>query len=204
MTKSAPAILLAVVSVAVTTAAQDRPVRPERPSSPAPPPAPVAPVPPVAPVAPVAPRAPSRRADEGHMRWGWSDGWRQLRVSSRGRIELTDDERDVKSVSPNGYFEISSRGWLSLFGQRYIVRGNADGTTTRRFTVGSAERPLDAETRAWIGDTIQRLARSGFDVEGRVARILAREGPAGVLDANPRSSSAYVTAKYLRRVIPAA
>src|SRR5215510_5433511 len=104
-----------------------------------------------------------------HSRWSWSDGWRRVSVESRGKVELTDDERDVKSVSTDGYFEISSRGWLSLFGQRYIVRGNADGTTTRRFMVGSAERALDAETRAWIGDTIQRLARSGFDVEGRVA-----------------------------------
>jgi hypothetical protein len=137
-----------------------------------------------------------RQSEEAHSRWSWNEGWRQLRVASRGRVELTDDERDVKSVSINGYFEISSRGWWSLFGQRYIVLGNSDGTTTRRFTVGSAERPLDAETRAWIGDTVQRLARSGFDAESRVARILAREGPSGVLDTIPLSSSDFVKAKY--------
>src|SRR5262249_46534649 len=43
---------------------------------------------------------------------------------------------------------------------------------------------------------IQRLARSGFDAESRVARILAREGPSGVLDAIPRSSGDFVKAKY--------
>jgi len=137
-----------------------------------------------------------RQADEAHSRWSWNEGWRQLRVESRGRVELSDDERDVKSVSADGYFEISSRSWWSLFGQRYIVRGNADGTTTRRFTVGSAERSLDAETRAWIGDTIQRLARNGFDAESRVARLLARGGPSAVLDAIPMSSSDFVKAKY--------
>jgi hypothetical protein len=136
------------------------------------------------------------QSDEARSRQSWNEGWRQLRVESRGTVELTDDERDVMSVSPDGYFEISSRGWWSLFGQRYIVRGNADGTTTRRFTVGSAERPLDAETRAWIGDTIQHLARSGFDAESRVARILAREGPSGVLDTIRLSSSDFVKAKY--------
>src|SRR5262249_889645 len=139
----------------------------------------------------------ARQSEEAHYRSSWNEGWRQLRVESRGRVELTDDERDVKSVSPDGYFEISSRGWWSLFGQRYIVRGNADGTTTRRFTVGSAERPLNAETRAWIGDTIQRIARSGFDGEGRgAAGIVGREGPSGVLDAIPLSSSDFVKAKY--------
>jgi|KBSSwiStaDraftv2_1062776.scaffolds.fasta_scaffold27827_3 hypothetical protein len=132
--------------------------------------------------------------DRAH--WNWNDGWKHLRVESRGRIELTDDERDVKSVSPDGYFEISSRGWWSLFGQRYVVHGNVDGSTTRRFTVGAAERPLDAETRAWIGDSIQRLARSGFGAESRVARILANQGPSGVLDAISLSSSDFVKAKY--------
>jgi len=139
---------------------------------------------------------PVRDAEAAHSSWSWNDGWRRVHVESRGRIELTDDERDVKSVSTDGYFEISSRGWWSLFGQRYIVQGNANGSTTRRFMVGSAERTLDAETRAWIGDTIQHLARSGFAVESRVARILAREGPAGVLDAIPLASSDFVRAKY--------
>src|SRR5262245_46345853 len=137
-----------------------------------------------------------RQSEEPHSHWNWTEGWRQLRIESRGRVELTDDEREVKSVSPDGYLEISSRGWWSLFGRRYIVRGTADGSITRRFTVGSAERPLDPETRAWIGDTIQRLARSGFDAESRVARILAKEGPLGVLDAIPLSSSDFVKARY--------
>lgn len=135
-------------------------------------------------------------SEAAHSSWSWNDGWRRVHVESRGRVELTDDERDVKSVSSNGYFEISSRGWWSLFGQRYIVQGNADGSTTQRFMVGSAERSVDAATRAWIGDTIQRLARNGFDAESRVARILAREGPSGVLDAIPLSSSDFVKAKH--------
>jgi hypothetical protein len=139
---------------------------------------------------------PVRDAEAAHSSWNWNDGWRRVHVESRGRVELTDDERDVKSVSTDGYFEISSRGWWSLFGQRYIVQGNADGSTTRRFMVGSAERPVDAETHARIGDTIQRLARSGFGAESRVARILAREGPSGVLDAIPMSPSDFVRAKY--------
>jgi hypothetical protein len=139
---------------------------------------------------------PVRDAEAAYSSWSWNDGWRRVHVESRGLVELTDDERDVKSVSTDGYFEISSRGWWSLFGQRYIVRGNADGSTTRRFMVGSAERSVDAETRAWIGDNIQHLARSGFGAESRVARILAREGPSGVLDAIPLSPSDYVRAKY--------
>ncbi|OFV91819.1 MAG: hypothetical protein A3G76_15010 [Acidobacteria bacterium RIFCSPLOWO2_12_FULL_65_11] len=137
-------------------------------------------------------------ADNGRQSWTFSTGtgWTRLRIEARGRIELTDDEKDVKSVSANGSFEISSKGWLSLFGQRYAVRGNADGTTTRRFNVGGVERPIDAEARAWIADTIQHLVRNGFGAEARVARILASQGPSGVLDEIARFDSNFIKARY--------
>jgi len=125
-----------------------------------------------------------------------SDGWTRLRVEARGRIELTDDEKDIKVVSPNGSFEISSKGWLSLFGQRYVVHGNTDGTTTRRFSVGGLYKPIDAEARAWIADAIDRLVANGFGADARVARIIAQRGPAGVLDEIPRFGGAFTKARY--------
>src|SRR6185295_7806031 len=123
--------------------------------------------------------------NDSRISWNMStgDGWTRLRVDAHGLIELTDDEKDIKSVAPNGSFEMSSKGWLSLFGQRYLVIGNPDGTTTRRFSVGGVERPLDAEARVWIADTIQHLVRNGFGAEARVARIISQQGPKGVLDA---------------------
>src|SRR5216684_6893953 len=142
MMRLTSALLPAIGAITIAASAQDRPAPPERParperpavSAPQTPPRALAPVPAASP-----PPAP---ISEEHMRSTWSDGWRRLRVESRGHIELTDDERDVKSVSPNGFFEISSRGWLSLFGQRYTVRGNADGTTTRRFSFGASDHSI--------------------------------------------------------------
>ena len=138
------------------------------------------------------------RPDEGRQSWTLSTGagWTQLHVEAHGRVELTDDERDIKSVSPNGSFEITSKGWLSLFGQQYLVRGNPDGTTTRRLSVGGAERPIDAEARAWIADAIQRLVRNGFGAEARVARIFAQQGPTGVLDEISRLDNDFSRARY--------
>jgi hypothetical protein len=139
--------------------------------------------------------------DERSAHWGWSNDWTRLHVGLWGHIELTDDDRDVKSVSPDGYFELSSRRWLSLFGRRYEVRGSADGTLSRRFTINGIERPVDAQARAWIGDVIQRLVCHGFDADARVARILAKEGPPGVLDAISRLSTDFARAIYFRRLV---
>jgi hypothetical protein len=184
--KTICAVLITINTTLVATSAQDRPARPERPAAPAP--VALAPLPPLAPLPAV----------EGRQSWTISTGtgWTRLHVEARGRVELTDDERDIKSVSPNGSFEISSKGWLSLFGQQYLVRGNADGTTTRRLSIGGVERPIDAEARAWIADTIHRLVRNGFGAEARVARILAQQGPIGVLDEVSRLDSDFTKAQY--------
>lgn len=133
---------------------------------------------------------------ESRSRWSTSINGRQISVDSVGTIELTDDDRDIESISPDGYFEMSARGWLSLFGQRYIVRSNSDGALTRVHRLGASERPIDAAARAWIGDTLQQLIREGFAAESRIRRILAQQGPAGVLDAAANISSDYAQAKY--------
>jgi hypothetical protein len=153
----------------------------------------IPPLPPLPPLPPV----PAATADS-HINWNMStgDGWTRLHVDARGRIELTDDEKDIKSVSPNGSFEMSSKGWLSLFGQRYLVTGNADGTTSRRYSVGGTERPVDAAARVWIADTIQRLVQNGFGAEARVARILSQQGPTGVLDAIAGFHGDFIKARY--------
>jgi hypothetical protein len=192
-------VLLFAIGVMTTApSAQDRTTPPQRPGrserlavsalqDPAKVPTPLGPSP-----------RPSAPIDQEHSRSTWSDGWKRLHVESRGRIELTDDERDIKRISPDGYFELSSRGWLSLFGRRYTVRGNADGTTTRRFSLGASEHPIDVATRRWIGDTIQRLVAGGFGAETRVTRILSQQGASGVLDAISLLSGDFIKAKYYR------
>src|SRR5262245_49382716 len=144
--------------------------------------------------------AQSRPSQTGgsRSRWSTSINGRHVSVDSVGAIELTDDERDIKSISPNGYFEMSSRGWLSLFGQRYVVRSGPDGQLTRQHMLGASEHQIDDAARAWIGDTLQHLVRQGFAAEVRVKRILAQQGPSGVLDAAASMSGDYVQARYFK------
>lgn len=135
---------------------------------------------------------------ESHSRWSTSINGRQISVDSVGAIELTDDQRDIRSIAPDGSFEMSSRGWLSLFGQRYIVRSGPDGQLVRRHMLGASEHPIDEAARAWIGDTLQHLLREGFAAESRVRRILTRQGPSAVLDAAAEMSNDYVRGTYLK------
>jgi hypothetical protein len=52
---------------------------------------------------------------EAHTEYSWTEGMRRLEVNARGTVEFSDDDRDVKSLSPGGYFQVEEN-YLLLFG----------------------------------------------------------------------------------------
>src|SRR5438309_881689 len=139
----APASLtpIAVLTRSASPAAQ-------APTSPLAPPAPLAPTAPLSAMAPLAPLAPvaSQQSGETHMEFTTQNGWTSLRVKIDGAIDVTGDDRDVKSLSPNGRFRLEEGGWLS--GPGYDVRADATGNLTKTYSVGRTSKPLDDEGRA--------------------------------------------------------
>jgi len=112
--------------------------------------------------------------------YSWSNGRDKLEVKYDGEIEFTDDDTDVKSLSPGGYLRIKD---TSAAGGRTVeFNADASGAVTRRFWVGSTEKPFEPEGRQWLAQTLPRFIRqSGIGAKARVARILQSKGPSGVL-----------------------
>ena len=133
----------------------------------------------------VAARASVALADrQSHGTYSWSNNGEKLEVKYDGEVEFTDDDTDVKSLSPGGLLRIRDGGMMtSLVGGRTIeFRADGAGAITRRFWVGSSERPFDPEGRKWAASILPRFIRqSGIGAPARVARILKQKGPAGVL-----------------------
>src|SRR5262249_51558730 len=101
----------------------------------------------------------------------------KLQVTYEGDIEFTDDDADVKSLSPDGYLRIKDGS-----GRRVELTADASGNVQRRFWVASTEKPFEPEGRQWLGPVVARVIRqSGIGAKGRVARILKAKGPSGVL-----------------------
>jgi hypothetical protein len=114
------------------------------------------------------------------MDYTMRNGWTSLKVKIDGTIEFTDDDHDVKSLSPNGYLTVEEGGWLS--GRRYEVRADGSGNLTKTYSVGRTSKPLDDEGRAWLGRLLPRLIRdTGIAAGPRVARILRQGGPPAVI-----------------------
>jgi beta-lactamase regulating signal transducer with metallopeptidase domain len=152
---------------------------PVSPPSPLSPPVPSSPPSPMSPLAPMAP-VPSSQDGETHMEVTTRNGWTSLSIKIDGTVEFTDDDTDVKALSPDGYFRLQDGGLLSK--RTYEVKADAAGNLAKSYSVGWSNKPLDAEGRAWLARTLPQVIRdSGIGVGPRVARILRQGGPQAVL-----------------------
>jgi beta-lactamase regulating signal transducer with metallopeptidase domain len=150
---------------------------PEMPQAPA---SEVTPSEPPAPVAPMSPVAPEQSA-QTHTETITSNGWTSLRVSVDGTVEFTDDDRDIKSLSPNGHFRLEEGSWFSR--RAFDVTADSAGKLTRTYSVGWTAKPMDDEGRRWLGAVLPQVIRdSGIGAGPRVARILRQGGPEAVLN----------------------
>jgi len=172
-------------------------------AAPAPPPPPHPPAPPdpgprrgqaypstpSTPSAPSAPSAPSgisghilsgASADQSSGNFSWSHNGDRLDINYRGEFEFTDDDLDIKRMSPGGRLRISDGGWFR--GKSVEFSADASGTISRRYWTGSSERPFDPEGRQWLSLTLPRFIRqTGIGAKARVARILKNGGASAVL-----------------------
>jgi beta-lactamase regulating signal transducer with metallopeptidase domain len=154
----------------------------QSPTSPPAPPAPLAPSAPLAPMAPPAPMAPvgAQQSGETHMEMTTRNGWTSLSVKVDGAIEFTDDDHDVKSLSPGGHFRVEEGTWLS--GRVYDVKADSAGNLTKTYSVGWSVKPLDPEGRAWLERLLPQMIRdSAIGAGPRVMRILRQGGPQAVI-----------------------
>ena len=135
--------------------------------------------PPLAQIAPIASVSGQQRG-ETHMEMTTRDGSKSLSVKVEGTIEFTDDDNDIKSLSPGGHFRIEEE--TSLSHRAYDVKADGAGNLTQTYSVDATARPLDAEGKAWLAHLLPQIIRdSGVGAAPRVARILREGGPEAVI-----------------------
>ncbi len=180
---------------------------------------PAAPAPPAAPSEPPAPPVPPgnsgfRQEESSHdstFTMQSNDDTTSLRVRGRGRIEFTDDDADVKSLSDGGYLEIEERTPGGTARVEFTSRAGSGGSTGGAGSPGGVERrwwkdgrseSFEPEGRAWVAKRLPDIIRrTGLAADTRVARILQREGPNGVLDEVSRIPSDFVKSRYLLKLL---
>jgi hypothetical protein len=141
------------------------------------------------------PQDTSRNQHSGTSRIHHRSGSNATEITYRGRIEFTEDERDIRSISPGGFFKFSK----TTFGNTRTIHieSSSDGSLSRAYYVGRKEESYEPEGRKWLADVLPEIiATSGIGAEDRVKRIYAKEGINGVMKAVARLESDYTKAIY--------
>ena len=116
-------------------------------------------------------------------------------IDYRGEITLTDDEKDIKSITPGGYFKVSK----TTFGTKRVVKieNKGDDQLIRAYYVGRNKEPYYPDGQKWLADILPEIIReTGLGAAQRAARIYRKSGTEGVLNEIDLINSDYVKAKY--------
>jgi beta-lactamase regulating signal transducer with metallopeptidase domain len=196
----APPAPTAVPAPAAPPALPALPARPAPAAMPAPPapPASTAPPAPPAPPAPAGHQSISHQVDNSTGNWVWSSNGEKLEVKYSGAFEFTDDDSDVRQISPGGYIKITDGNWIGRHSVEIRERG---GQLERRYFVNASERPFDPDGRAWLQQNLPRFVRNtGIGAPSRVGRFLRTGGISGVMTEIGRIDSTYVKGLYYREL----
>lgn len=117
-----------------------------------------------------------------HTQFCWTEDSRRYEVNARGTVEFSDDDRDVKSLSPGGYFRVEENYLLLFSGRRYEVTADASGRLSRAYFDHGRPTPLDSQGEAWLmGIMPQVIRKTGLGAGPRLQRILKQGGVSAAL-----------------------
>ena len=151
--------------------------------------------------------AEERRRDSGerrsHFRMSTSNFWSSFSVDLNGRIDFTPDDRDVRSLSPNGELKIEERKGLTF--RRLEISADGSGSIQRAYFVNGVRREYGDEAKVWMASTLPDVIReTGIGADERVRRILKQNGYRGVLEEIERIRSDGAKRLYFEELFTAA
>ncbi len=120
-------------------------------------------------------------------------------IEYEGDIKVSDDDKDILSISKGGFIEIKK----SSFGKkRRIVIEAESGTLKKRYFVGWSEKSFIPEGKAWLAEILPDIVRNtGIGAEYRVKRIYQKGGITAVLNEIDKLKGDYVSALYFNYLL---
>src|SRR5690349_10767243 len=128
--------------------------------------------------------------DGKNYKWKSSSMGQEFSIELRGKIEVTDDDKDIKTITSDGYLEISK----PTFGSKRTIIIEAIGNKVKKeYYEGRTLVSWDEKGRAWLGEILPEIVRStGISAESRVNRYYKQGGTTAVLEEIKRIDSDYV------------
>ncbi|MEL7003829.1 MAG: hypothetical protein AAFN93_13990 [Bacteroidota bacterium] len=126
-------------------------------------------------------------------------GLHNFNIEHRGDIEVTDDDRDIKSISRGGYLEITKTTFGS---KRSILIEASGGQLIREYREGRRLVDYEPDGRKWLAEILPDIVRSsGIAAESRINRLYKQGGAKAVMDEIGRLDGSYVQAIYAKKLL---
>lgn len=133
-------------------------------------------------------------------RWKSSTGSTDFNIEIRGKIEITDDDKDIKSISDDGYLEITK----TVFGSKraIVIESQGGGKMKKEYYEGRTQMAWEPNGRQWLGEIMPEIMRTTtLGAESRVNRFYKQGGTAAVLGEIGRLQSDHVRAHYFKLLL---
>ena len=138
---------------------------------------------------------------DGYKRWNatWSGDDCSVDLRAEGEIKFNADATDIQSISAGGVFEVNLRQDDTL--KQIKITPSSSGLQYV-YKVNSKQQPFDGDAKAWFSHFLLDLERTtGFAADTRIPALLAKGGPAAVLDEISNLQSDYVRGIYFRKLL---
>lgn len=137
----------------------------------------------------------SHNSRDDTQRWKTSNGFDNFNVEYRGKIEITDDDKDIKNMSDDGYLEISK----TVFGSKrsVVIEAQANGKIKKEYYEGRTEKAWEPGGKTWLAEILPEVVRTTtLCAESRVTRFFKQGGTTAVLNEMDKMDSDYVRSAY--------
>lgn len=133
-------------------------------------------------------------------RWTTRTGATDFNIEIRGKIEVTDDDKDIKSLSNDGYLKITK----TVFGSKRTIQIESlgGGQVKREYFEGRTQMDWETNGKQWLGEILPEIVRSTtVGAESRVNRIFSKGGSDAVLKELARLEGDHTRAHYAKLLL---
>lgn len=125
----------------------------------------------------------------------YKDDNQKLKIESNGKIDISNDEKSISSISAGGYLKIEK----TTFGNsRSIVIKNDGSGLAYEYKEGGRKKPFEPDGRVWLSEMLPELMNTtSLGAEERVDRIYASGGAKTVLGLVDQLKGDYLKSIYL-------
>jgi hypothetical protein len=125
-----------------------------------------------------------------------TDDNRREELKRQGTVTLTDDLKDIKSISPNGYLKYMRS--VNDDTKRIEITSDANGNLSRTYTENGKQVAYEPAGREWLQQVMPDLmANTGIGIAELVNDLYGKAGAKGVLAEAEKVGSSHAKARFV-------